>query len=220
MFDAEPPRNEAAEMTTLYLIRHGHNEYVGKGKLAGWTPGVHLSEIGEKQATALAEVLSGIRFQAVYTSPLERTIETAQPLAESQRLKPIIRKGLGEIKYGTWTGKSLKVLRRRKLWPLIQVVPSLAKFPEGESFQEAQARVVNELEHIRASHSGKKATVACVFHSDPIKLAIAYYLGLPIDLFQRLIIQPASFTILSIGDHGTRLVRLNDTQATDASSLG
>ena len=201
-------------MTTFYLIRHGQNEYVGKGKLAGWTKSVHLNEHGSAQAQSLATLLSSVKFRAIYTSPLERAYETAQPLADSRNLKPIVREGLGEIKYGTWTGKSLSSLRRRKLWPTIQSAPSRAAFPEGESFTNAQARIVHELELIRSSHPGKKTLVACVFHSDPIKLAIAHFIGLHIDLFQRLVIEPASFSILNLSDHGAHLLRLNDTGAT------
>jgi len=202
-------------MTTFYLIRHGHNDYVGEGKLAGWTPGVHLNEQGKVQSQALAELLSSVKFQAIYSSPLERAYETALPLANSRKMEPIVREGLGEISCGTWTGKSLKSLRRRKLWPIIQSAPSRAAFPEGESFTDAGARIVRELELIRSSHPGKRTVVACVFHSDPIKLAIAHYIGLHIDLFQRIVIEPASFSILNISDHGVYLLRLNDTRATN-----
>ena len=203
-------------MTTFYLIRHGQNDYVGEGKLAGWTPGVHLNEQGKAQSQALAALLSSVRFRAIYTSPLERAYETALPLANSRKMKPIVREGLGEINCGTWTGKSLKSLRRRKLWPIIQSAPSRATFPEGESFTDAGARIVHELELIRSSHPGKRTVVACVFHSDPIKLAIAHYLGLHIDLFQRIVIEPASFSILNISKHGVHLFRLNDTRATNS----
>lgn len=201
-------------MTTFYLIRHSQNDYVGEGKLAGLTPGVHLNEHGKAQSQALAALLSSVRFRAIYTSPLERAYETALPLANSRKMEPIMREGLGEINCGAWTGKSLKSLRRRKLWPIIQSAPSRAAFPEGESFTDAQARIVHELEHIRSSHPGTRTIVACVFHSDPIKLAIAHYIGLHIDFFQRLVIEPASFSILNIGEHGVHLLRLNDTGAT------
>ena len=203
-------------MTTFYLIRHGQNDYVGEGKLAGWTPGVHLNEQGKAQSKALAALLSSVKFQATYTSPLERAYETALPLAKSRKMEPIVREGLGEINCGTWTGKSLKSLRRRKLWPIIQSAPSRAAFPEGESFTDAQSRIVHELEAIRSSHPGKRTVVACVFHSDPIKLAIAHYLGLHIDLFQRIVIEPTSFSILNISEHGVHLLRLNDTRATNS----
>jgi probable phosphoglycerate mutase len=201
-------------MTTIFLIRHGQNEYVGQGRLAGWLPDVHLNDAGRAQAQALVDLFKEVKLQAIYSSPLDRTLETAIPLAEAQGLKPLSRPGLGEVRYGTWEGKTLKSLRRRKLWRVVQWMPSLARFPDGESFPEAQNRIVTELEHLRAQHRGKKDAIACVSHSDMIKLAIAHYMGLPIDLFQRLTIHPASISILAIGEQGIRLFRLNDTRAT------
>lgn len=201
-------------MTTIYLIRHGHNGYLGKHKLAGRLPNIHLSEEGHRQAEALVQILSSVKFKALYASPLERAFETAEPLARAQGLDIITREGLLEIEYGSWQGQSLKALRRRKLWPILQNSPSLARFPEGESFPEAQARVVAEIEALRSLHRGKKGTIACVFHSDPIKLAIAHYLGVPLDLFQRITILPASISVLAISDSSIRIIVLNDTRAT------
>lgn len=207
-------------MTLFYLIRHGHNEYVEKGKLAGRLPGVHLSEHGRAQAAKLAELLAEVKFQAVYSSPLERAMETAQPIAKAAGLEVMPNDGLMETDCGTWQGKSLKTLRRRKLWPTIQHFPSLARFPEGESFSEAQARIAAEIDRLQRKHKQKNATIACVFHSDPIKLAIAHYLGLPLDLFQRLVIEPASMSLLAVSPTHARLLRLNDTRATKAAAAG
>jgi probable phosphomutase (TIGR03848 family) len=201
-------------MTTFYLIRHGHNDFVEKRKLAGRMPDVHLSAEGHRQAEALVQILSSVKFKAIYASPLERAVETATPLASDQGLEIIIREGLLEIDYGSWQGQSLKALHRRKLWPIIQNSPSLARFPEGESFPEAQARVVAELEALRSLHRGKKGNIACVFHADPIKLAIAHYLAMPLDLFQRITISPASTSTLAVSDSGIRIIGLNDTRAT------
>jgi probable phosphoglycerate mutase len=204
-------------MTTLYLIRHGHNDFLGKRKLAGRMPNVHLSSEGCCQAEALGRILSSVKFEAIYASPLERAVETAEPLARDQGLDILIREGLIEIGYGSWQGQSLKALRRRKLWPIIQSTPSLARFPEGESFPEAQARVVAELEALRGLHRSKRASIACVFHSDPIKLAIAHYLGMPLDLFQRITIAPASMSVLAVSDRHVRVMGLNDTRATHST---
>ena len=201
-------------MTTFYLIRHGHNDFVEKRKLAGRMPDVHLSAEGHRQAEALVQILSSVKFKAIYASPLERAVETATPLASDQGLEIIIREGLLEIDYGSWQGQSLKALRRRKLWPIIRNSPSLARFPEGESFPEAQARVVAELEALRSLHRGKKGNIACVFHADPIKLAIAHYLAMPLDLFQRITISPASTSTLTVSDSSIRIIGLNDTRAT------
>ncbi len=203
-------------MTIIYLIRHGLNDYVGKQKLAGWLPEVHLNERGLAQAEALGAYFSSIKLKAVYASPLERAMETAKPIAAARGLKVIPRAGLGEVKYGSWEGKSLKALRRRKLWPTIQVSPSVARFPGGESFMETQARIVSELERLRAKHRSPKSAIACVGHADTIKLAIAYHVGMPLDMFQRIVILPASISVLAIDDRGAHLFRLNDTRAAEA----
>ena len=193
-------------MTVVYLIRHGQNDYVEQEKLAGWLPGVHLNDVGREQAVRVADALKSSKFQAVYSSPLERAAETAEPIAAAQGLEVVSLAGLGEINIGRWQGLSLRAARRRKLWPTIQLTPSLARFPEGESFLEAQSRIVDTLETARAKHSG---AIACVSHADPIKLAIAHYVGMPIDSFQRLEIGPSSISELIIKDGSARLIRLN-----------
>lgn len=193
-------------MTSIYLVRHGRNDYVEKGKLAGWLPGVHLNAAGKEQAAKAAEMLSAVKLQAIYSSPLERAAETAAEIAAVKGLEVVVLKGLGELNIGRWEGLSLRAARRRKLWPIIQRSPSLARFPDGESFLEAQSRIVETLEGLRAVHSG---AIACVSHADPIKLAIAHYIGLPIDSFQRLEIGPASISQLSVEDGSARLNRLN-----------
>jgi probable phosphoglycerate mutase len=201
-------------MTTIYLVRHGDNDFIGKThKLAGWLPNVHLNDLGRLQADTLAELFSDIRIRAIYASPLERTMETAEPIAKAKGLSVEPRQNLGEIGYGRWEGMSLKTLSKRKLWPIIQNTPSLARFPEGESFVEAQDRVVSEVETLRTIHKSPKASFMCITHADVIKLIIAHYIGLPLDLFQRIVVMPASISILQI-DRVPRLVRLNDMRAT------
>ncbi|MEJ2550210.1 MAG: histidine phosphatase family protein [Anaerolineales bacterium] len=207
-------------MTTILLIRHAENDFVKTGKLAGRLPDVHLNARGKLQAEALAEVLRPVRLRAIFSSPLERALETAAPLAAAKKKDVIVRENLGEIHYGKWQGASLKRLYRRKLWRIIQSIPSLARFPEGESFPEAQARIVSELETLRAQYGTPKAVIACIFHSDPIKLALAHYIGLPLDLFQRLTISPASISILQVHGAHVRLVGLNDRRATLAAERG
>jgi probable phosphoglycerate mutase len=196
-------------MPVVLLIRHGENEYVKKGRLAGRKAGVHLNDKGRAQANALAEALAKMPVKAVYSSPLERTMETAEPLAEIHNLEVIARDGLLEVDYGDWQDKTLKQLARRKLWKTVQSAPAHMRFPGGESFGEAQLRIAEELTGLARTHK-KKDVIACVGHSDMIKLAAAYFLGLPLDLFQRLIVQPASITTLHLSpDHGARLVNLN-----------
>jgi probable phosphoglycerate mutase len=129
-------------------------------------------------------------------------------------------RGLAEMQVGDWQGQSLRRLSRHKLWPVIQHTPSLARFPGGESFPEAQARIVAALEALRARHPSPRAIVACFSHADMIKLAVAHYIGMPLDLFQRLALDPASITALHVRPERAILLRLNDTRATEAARAG
>ncbi len=191
-------------MTTILLIRHGENEFVTTGRLAGRLPGVHLNDKGKEQAQTLAKVLAKAPIKAIYSSPLERCVETAQPLANAQSLDVIPREGLLEIDFGTWQDKTLKSLRRRKLWKTVQSNPSRMKFPEGETFLDAQTRIVQEIEALRNLHSSKEI-IACFAHSDVIRLALAYFVGTPLDLFQRIVVSPASISTIYLGDMGVRV---------------
>lgn len=195
-------------MSTILLIRHGENDYVKKGKLAGRLPDIHLNDKGQSQAETLAIALADKPIKAIYTSPLDRTIETAAPIAKALGLKVIKRAGLSEVDFGSWQDKTLKQLARQKLWKLVQERPSRARFPDGESFSEAQLRIANEIENINSMHKSKDLII-CVGHSDMIKLAVAYFIGLPIDQFQSLVVQPASVTTLQISNTRSRLVNLN-----------
>lgn len=195
-------------MPTFLLIRHGENDYVKKGKLAGRLPEVHLNDKGRQQAAAIAGHLKEAPIKAIYSSPLERAVETAQPLAQSLNMEVQIRPGLLETGYGDWTGESLKKLGRLKAWKVVQVTPSLFRFPNGESFAESQRRICQELETIASQHDPKDM-VACFSHSDPIKMAIAYYIGMPLDSFQRLGVSPGSISVLHIGESSSHLAALN-----------
>jgi probable phosphomutase (TIGR03848 family) len=195
-------------MPMILLIRHGENDYVKLGRLAGRLPGVDLNMTGLNQAKLLADKLASAPIKAIYTSPLERAMQTAQPLAEANQKEMVVRESLLEIDYGDWQGKSLKSLRRNKLWKVVQTQPSRVRFPGGESFAEAQQRVCQELENLANIH-GEKDLVLCFSHADVIKLALAYYMGIPLDLFQRLVVSTCSISTLYIGKHGVRLVALN-----------
>lgn len=203
-------------MMHLLLIRHATNDWVGE-RLAGWTPGVHLNDKGRLQATALARRLSVMPVAAVYSSPLERTLETAEPLARTLGLTVQVRDGLGETRYGDWTGRSLKELKEEDLWPVVQIYPGGMRFPGGESLRETQARLVAELDAIRDAHPGQ--VVAIVSHSDPIKMAVAHYVGLSLDFFQRLTISPASVTALAFARLGPRLICLNHTESLPSTKI-
>lgn len=195
-------------MPVILLIRHGENDYVKKKRLAGRKDGVHLNEKGRAQAHALAEKLAGAPIRAIYSSPLDRTMETAEPIAKALGLKVIPRSGLLETDFGEWQDKKLKKLSKKKMWRAVQQAPSLVRFPGGESFAETQQRICCEIEAICAEHDPQDL-IACVGHSDPIKLAVAYYLGLPLDMFQRLTVAPGSITALFIGDSSSQLLTLN-----------
>jgi len=195
-------------MPLLLLIRHGENEFVKTNKLAGQLPGVHLNERGRQQVADLAAALKDVPLKAIYTSPLERAVESAEPIAEDHKLEIQLRPALMDNDIGKWQGRTLKQLRRIKKWKIVQQAPSRFKFPEGESFLETQTRVATCLDEIAASHKPKDI-VAVVFHADPIKLAVAYYLGMPLDHFQRLGCDTASVTVLYLSETGAHLVKLN-----------
>ncbi len=199
--------------TTVILVRHGENDWVTTGKLPGWTPGIHLNKHGRKQARATGHRLQKThpRIKAIYASPLERTRETAQALAKAiQPARRIItNRAIGEIDVGDWAGKKIKKLRRHPLWPVIQFSPSRAQFPNGETFFEAQARAVAAIDRLVKKHPSE--TIVLVSHADIIKLAVAHYLGIHLDLFQRLGLAPASITIIRFYQGRPFIEVVNDT---------
>lgn len=187
-------------MAIILLIRHGENDWVGK-KLAGRLPGVHLNQNGLNQAQALAATLHNLPIKAIYSSPLERAMETAQPLALVKKMEISIYDNLSEINFGDWQGKTIKQMRRLKLWETVQNHPSQMQFPNGESFIGAQKRLVDCITHI-SENLEPNDLVVCFSHSDAIRLLIAYYLDVPLDSFQRIHINTASISILTlIKDH-------------------
>lgn len=196
-------------MPLLLLIRHGENDFVKTGKLPGQTAGIHLNERGQKQAEALGEALKDVPLKAIYSSPLERAMETAAPIARARKLEIIQEPDLKDTDVGSWQGKSLKVLRLTKVWSIVQNAPSRFRFPDGESFVESQARYVGALERIIRKHNKPKDILAVVFHADPIKLAISHFLGLPLDHFQRLSCDTGSLTALYVSASGANLLKLN-----------
>ena len=144
----------------------------------------------------------------LYSSPMERAMETAEPIAQALGLAIEIRPGLLETDCGDWAGKTVKSVRRLKAWREVQNNPSTFRFPGGETFTECQQRMVAEIEYLRAQHAAHDIVI-CVSHADPLKLLVAHYLGLPFDNFQRLTIDPASITILHLDKSASRLVALN-----------
>jgi probable phosphomutase (TIGR03848 family) len=196
-------------VATIVLVRHATTAATGE-RLGGWTPGVHLDDAGVAQAERTAAHLAGLPVAAVYTSPLERTRETARIVARAHRLRPRTRRGLGEVDYGEWTDQPLGQLRRRTLWPVIQATPSRVTFPGGESIRAAQARAVETVESLAADHTDE--VVVAVSHADVIKAVLAHYLGMPLDTFQRLVVDPASVSVLAVApNRPPAVLRVNDT---------
>jgi probable phosphoglycerate mutase len=201
-------------MPLVLLIRHGLTDHTGK-RLTGWTPDIHLSKVGRAQAEALVERLAAIPVGAVYSSPLERCMETAKPLAAARKLRVRPAKNVGEVRYGDWTGKPLAQLARTKLWKTVQQNPSNARFPNGESLLEVQERAVAAVESIAAEHP--KQAVAVFSHGDPIRLLVAHYAGIHADLFQRLVVAPASVSAIAVslgtdsGGGRPYILHVNDT---------
>jgi probable phosphomutase (TIGR03848 family) len=196
-------------MPIFLLIRHGETDYNKKMHLAGRLPNVHLTQKGRQQAQLIADKLGAAPIKAIYSSPLERTLETAEPLAKALKMEVIPMPGLLETDCGEWQGQSVKKLRRLKIWKSVQQQPALFHFPGGESIAECQHRMVQVLESLRLNYSPQDLLV-CFSHSDPIKQVVAYYLGLPLDNFQRLSIDIASITALQITESGSRLIMLNN----------
>jgi probable phosphomutase (TIGR03848 family) len=195
-------------MTTLFLIRHGLTAATGK-TLYGRTSGVPLDDRGRAQAEALAERFAPVKLTAVYTSPLDRCVETMAPLAARQRLNVNIRERLIEMDVGAWTGRPLAQVRRTRLWKELIHRPSLFRFPDGESFAEAQTRALAEIHGIVARHP--KGRVAVCSHGDIIRMLMAHLSGAHLDLFQRTIADPASVSAVSLDDAGPHVLLVNDT---------
>lgn len=196
-------------MSQIFLfVRHAQTNF-HQGRLAGWTPGVGLSDEGKRQAEDLARRLAGVPLTAVYSSPLQRCRETAEIACRGRKVDVRAEEGVAEVKYGSWQGKPYKTLARTELWKTIQLVPSQAVFPGGESVLDLQRRAVDAVEGMRGRH--KRGIVAVFSHADTIKAVAAHYLGLHLDLFQRIVIGNASVTAFAFGRGFPRLLRLSDT---------
>ncbi|HXF60913.1 MAG TPA: MSMEG_4193 family putative phosphomutase [Caldilineaceae bacterium] len=193
--------------TYLLLIRHGENEWVKSRRLAGRTPGVHLNERGQEQAAGLVKQLANQPISAIYSSPLERCLQTAEPVAAALGLPVISEPGVMEVDYGEWQGGDLKELAKTPEWQLVQHHPSSFCFPGGETLHHVQARAVWTLERIRQAHPNQ--LVAVFSHGDVIRTALAHYLGVPIDLFQRIAVATASISALAFYDSRPMVLFMN-----------
>lgn len=202
--------NHGRGMTQLLLIRHAVNDFVKTGKLAGWTPGVHLNDEGKAQAEALGKRLADVPIQRLYASPLERTMETAEAIQRHHSQLTIVQNtAIGEVRYGDWEGKSIAALQTRKMWHVVQEYPSRAYFPNGETMRGVQNRAVDAIETLAAQHPGE--LVVIVSHADLIKMVMAHYLGMHLDNFQRIVVSPASINALHLGYGRPYVGSINDT---------
>jgi probable phosphoglycerate mutase len=192
-------------MAYFYFVRHGFNDYLGKG-LAGRLPGVHLNEQGRREAEKLALALADKGIERIISSPLERARETAAPLAKRLGLEIEISEGILEIGFGEWTGKSMAELDKSDHWKLFNAYRSGTRIPGGENMIEVQTRVVATLDKLRREST---KCFALFSHGDPIRLALAYYLGVPLDLFTRIEISPGSYSLLRLEEWGAQILCMN-----------
>jgi len=210
--DAEAPKTEAKPSTRLILVRHAVTAHTGP-LLSGRMPGIDLSDKGVGQADAAAPRLAKLPIAAIYASPIERTTQTAQCIAALHSIDVLPLPGAIEADYGDWTGGKIADLAKTDEWKVVQVAPSRAQFPGGESIRAMQSRMVDALDAVVAAHPHE--TIVVVSHADPIKSAIAHYTGMHLDLFQRLHVSPASATVLDFHAYGVLLVKCNDTGGLD-----
>ena len=205
-------------VSIIILVRHGHTPTTGK-ILPGRAKGLHLSELGKEQASKVATNISMLdNVTAVYASPMERTLETAKPIASAFGLKVQRNRGLIEADFGKWTGRKLSDLRKLSDWEMVQKNPSLFRFPDGESFIEIQSRMVETITRISDKHRGE--IVIAVSHADTIKAFLTAMLGTPLDLFQRLHISPCSVSPVILGNGSPFVLAVNASGANIPSLLG
>jgi probable phosphomutase (TIGR03848 family) len=196
------------EATTVLLVRHGQTDWIGQ-RIAGRQPGVHLNAFGIAQAARLPARLEGLPIHAIYSSPLERTRETAAPLAAARGLDVRECGEAIELGFGEWTSRPFSDLEADRQWRRFNHFRSFARAPGGELMPEVQTRIVRAIERLRAAHPGESAVL--VSHGDVIRAAVAYFLGVPLDLFQRIEIRPASVSRVRLCDEGVLVLGVNDT---------
>ena len=203
-------------MTLVVLVRHAHSVANGSGILAGRSAGIHLSPTGKRQARELAKRLGDIPIKSLRSSPLERCEETISPwlrknLPLNSKLKLHIDSDLSEVDYGQWTGRKLRTLSKEALWKTVQEKPSHVTFPEGESLIDMQVRAMNALQ--RGLETRGKGHVLLISHGDVLKSVIASALNMHLDEFQRIVVDPASISILDYSSSKPRLILMNDSRS-------
>lgn len=184
----------------ILLLRHAVTAETGRD-LSGRLPGIHLSDVGTAMAEELRDSLVGTKLAAVYSSPIERCRETATIVAAPHGVRVRTRKGFVEADYGAWSGRSLASLRRLKAWQQLMAAPAHFRFPDGETLHEVQCRAVDAIEEIVAAHRPRDVVAVCS-HADVIRVLLAHYLGMPLDLVHRLDVRPASVSVLHLERNG------------------
>ncbi len=198
---------ERDKTTYLLFVRHGATASTGK-VLPGRAPGLHLTPGGLAEAGEVGGRLGALgRVRALYSSPMERAVETAEKIAQSLGLPVEIESGLIECDFGDWTGMALRAASNKREWQLLLQCPTGFRFPAGESFPELQARVLAAVERLTTRHRGE--VVVAVSHADPIKVALASALGAPLDLYQRMVVHPCSTSVVAYGAGPPRVLALN-----------
>jgi probable phosphomutase (TIGR03848 family) len=194
-------------MARLVLVRHAPTTETGT-TLYGRLPGHPLSDKGLQMAAELAGRLASLKVAAVYSSPLQRAMQTAEAIARQHRRPVLPHDGLLEVDYGKWAGRSLRSLYKLKAWRAVITTPSRVTFPEGESLLEAQTRMIRTCQVLAGRH--RKQWVVAVSHADTIKAALSHYLGQPLDLFNRIAVAPASVSVIDLPEGGPpRVITLN-----------
>ena len=206
-------------MTTLILVRHGRTDANRHGILAGWTPGIHLDEVGVEQAGKAAARLQGLPITTVVSSPLERTLETAQSIVGDRDIPLETDERIGECRYGDWTGRPLSELAKEPTWKVVQTQPSVAVFPgaDGESISQMAHRAIESVHHWNAK-LGANGMYVMVSHGDVIKAIVSDALGAHLDLFQRVQIDPCSISVIEYTSVRPFAIHINDT-GSDLSRL-
>lgn len=197
-------------VTTFLLIRHALCDPVGRS-IAGRQPGIHLNDTGRGQASRLAERLEGLSLEAIYSSPLERAQETAEPIGRAKGLPVQTVEAWNEIDFGEWTGRALHDLEPLPEWKRFNSSRSSCTIPGGENMADVLGRVLRDLDRLRCLHPAQGSCVAVVSHGDVLRTLVAHVLGIPLDFFQRLEISPASVTSLEISGQVPRVLLLNST---------
>lgn len=211
---ARTSSERAASTTTIVFVRHGVTPTTGR-LLPGRAPGLHLSDEGQEQAAAVAAHLGSLRpadkplVAAVYASPMERTAETAAPIAEAFNVDVRPEPGLLEVDMGAWTGMELSAAADLPEWKRVQRHPTSFRFPAGESFVEMQARMIDLVERLREGHPGE--VVVAVSHADPIRGLVSHAMGAHLDMFQRVMVSPCSLSAVTWGENGVGVLAVNST---------